>query len=88
MHKTSVRIEYGEIDSSYPGPLEDVDQVLVNYVSFRQGTYKSYRNAHNDDISAFPEIMSKAAHYVKRELPTNVLRTRDDYPSIMELATR
>ena len=85
MHNTSVRVEYGKI---YPGAFGEVDQLLINYVSFRQGAYMSYRTANSDDINALPEVMTKSAHHVRHELPTNVLRTRDDYPSILELATR
>jgi len=88
MHDTSVRVEFGKIDDLYPGSLGEVNQLLVNYVSFRQGAYMSYRTTNNDDINALPEILSRSAHHVRHEPPTHVLRTRDDYPSILELATR
>jgi len=86
MHNTSVHVELGEIDAS-PGSLDGVDQQLMNYVSFRQSTYLSY-STNDGDLHAFQEMMSKAAHHVQHELSTNVLRTRDDYQSILELATR
>jgi len=88
MYGTSVRVEFGKIDSLYPGSLGEVDQLLINYVSFRQAAYKSYRTTNNDNINALPERMSRSAHHVRHELPTNILRTRDDYLSILELATR
>jgi hypothetical protein len=88
MHDASVRLEFGEIGGPYSGSLNDIDQLLVNYISFRQGAYLSYRTTNAGDIQAFPEMMSKSVRYVQHELPTDVLRTRDDYESILELATR
>ena len=88
MHDKSVRVEFGRIDGLYPDSLGELDQLLINYVSFRQATYMSYRTTNNHDINALPEAMAKSAHHVLHELPTNILQTRDDYPSIMELATR
>jgi len=89
MHNTSIQVEFGEIDGSYtyPGSVDGVDQQLGNYVSFRQGTYMSY-STNDGDLQAFQEMMSKAAHHVQQELSTDVLRTRNDYQSILELATR
>jgi len=85
MYGTSVRVEFGKI---YPGIHGQVDQLLINYVSFRQGAYMSYRTANSDDINALQDTLNRSAHYVRQELPTDILRTRDDYPSILELATR
>ena len=84
MASTSVHVEFGEIGGSYP---DGIDQQLMNYVSFRQGTYLNY-STDDDDIQVLGEKMSKSAHYVQHELPTDVLQTRSDYPSILELATR
>lgn len=86
MPKPSVHVEVTKIDGSYPG-LDDLDQNLINHVSFRLGTYLSY-STNDDDIQAIPQMMSKSAHYVQHEVPTDVLRTRDDYQSTLELATR
>lgn len=85
MAGTSIHVGLGEIDGSHPGSSDDIDQQLVNYVSFRRETYLNY-NANDDDMQFFGEPSS--AHYVQHELPTDVLRTRSDYQSILELATR
>ena len=87
MPNTSTHVESGETDGSCPGSSDGIDQQLANYVSFRQGTYLNYSpNAGNTQASR--EVMSKLAQYVQRELPTDVLRTREDHQSILELATR
>ena len=85
MYGTSVRVEYGKV---YPSAHGEVDQLLINYVSFRQGAYMSYRTANSDDINALQQTLNRSAHHVRHELPTNILRTQDDYPSILELAAR
>jgi hypothetical protein len=66
---------------------DGIDQPLMDYVSFRQGTYSNYSTA-EDHIHALNETMAKSAHYVQHEMPTDTLRTREDCQSILELATR
>lgn len=87
MASTSIHAESGEIDGLYPGSPDGADRQLMNYVSFRQGTYLNY-STNDDDIQVSREKMSVSAHYVQHELPTDALRTRNDYQSILELATR
>lgn len=88
MPDPSISVEFGEVHAStLPGFADEVGQQLINYVSFRQGTYMSY-NPNDDHIPAIQEIMTKSTHYVQHEMPTDALRTRDDYQSILELATR
>lgn len=87
MPNTSTHVESGETDGSRPGSSDSVDQQLMNYVSFRQGTYMNY-NVNASDIQAVPEMITRSAHYVQHELPTDALRAREDYQSILELATR
>lgn len=91
MPNSSISVEVGEIEDShgFPGFTDETGQELVNYVSFRQGTHSNYSDTADDDHAhAFQEMMTKSAHYVQHEMPTEVLRTRDDDQSILELATR
>jgi len=87
MASTSIHVELGESDGSYPGSPDGTDRQLMDYVSFRQGTYMNY-STNDDDIQVSREKMSKSAHYVQHELPTDTLRSRNNYQSILELATR
>ena len=88
MASTSIHVEFEEIDGSYPGSPDGADRQLMDYVSFRQGTYVNYNTNNDDDVQVSREKMSSSAHYVQHELPTDTLRTRNDYQSILELATR
>jgi hypothetical protein len=91
MPNSSISVDVGEIDDplALPGFTEGKGQELKNYVSFRQGTRSNYSDAADDDhIHTFQEMMTKSTHYVQHEMPTEVLQTRDDYQSILELATR
>jgi len=87
MASTSIHVELEEIDGSYPGSSDGTDRELMNYVSFRQRTYLNY-STNDDDIKVSREKMSRSAHYAQQELTTDALRTRNDYQSILELATR
>lgn len=89
MPNTSISVEFGEVDGShgFPGFSGEIGQELMDYISFRQGTYLNY-STNDDHIHAFQETMTKSAHYVQHEMPTDVLRTRKDHPSILELAVR
>jgi len=87
MAGTSIHVGIGETDGSHPGSSDEIDPQLMNYVSFRQEAYLNY-NATDDHIRALGEKMSTSAYYVQHDLPTDVLRTRNDYQSILELATR
>ena len=87
MQNASIHVEVEKIGGSYPGSGDGTDQQLMNYVTFHQGTYLSY-STNDDDFHDFPEKMSKSAHRVHHELPTEILRTRDDYQSTLELARR
>ena len=87
MASTSIHVQLEEIDGSYPGSSDGTDRELTNYVSFRQRTYLNY-STNDDDIQVSREKMSRAAHYAQQELTADALRTRNDYQSILELATR
>lgn len=88
MASTSMHVEVaGGIEGSYPGSSDGVDQQLMNYVSFRQSTHVNY-NVNDTDVQVSEEKLSKSAHYVQHELPTDVLQSRNDYRSTLELATR
>ncbi|KAF9654422.1 hypothetical protein BDM02DRAFT_3196715 [Thelephora ganbajun] len=89
MHNPSIRVQFGQVDGPYTfsGFEDEIGQQLMDYISFRQGAYSSYHTA-DDHIQAFQETMARSAHYVQHELPTSVLRTRDDYQSTLELALR
>lgn len=91
MPNPSISVDVREIDDpqAFPGLADGVGQELMDYVSFRQGTHSNYSETADDDhIHVFQEMMTKSAHYVQHEMPTELLRTRDDYQSILELATR
>jgi hypothetical protein len=88
MASTSMHVEVtGGIEGSYPGSSDGVDQQLMNYASFRQSTHVNY-NVNDNDVQISEQRLSKAAHHVQHELPTDVLQTRNDYRSSLELATR
>ena len=89
MPNPSITLEIGEVDGCHtpPGLADEAGQELMNYVSFRQGTYMNY-STNDDDIQVSREKMSRSAHYVQHELPTDTLRSRNSYQSILELATR
>lgn len=84
MPNPSISVELGKIDDSLA---DEMGQELMDYVSFRQGTHWSY-NASDDHIHNFQDTVAKSAQYVQHEMPTDVLRARDDYQSTLELATR
>ena len=91
MPDPSISVDVKEIDHThgFPGFTDEIGQELMNYVSFRQGTHSNYSNTADDDhIHTFQEMMTKSAHYVQHEMPTDVLRTLDDHQSILELGTR
>ncbi len=85
MSNPLISMEFGRIEPQ-PGLTVEICQQLVNYVSFRQGTYSSYRTA--DTFQNLQETMAISSNYVQHEMPTDVLQTRDDYQSILELAVR
>jgi len=85
MPNPSVSVEFGGIEPQ-PGLTVEICQQLLNYVSFRQGTYSSYRTAAT--FQNLQEAMAISSNYVQHELPTDVLQTRDDYQSTLELAVR
>lgn len=88
MPNSSISVNVTEIDDSYafPGFTDEIGQELMNYVTFRQGTHSNYSDTADDDH--IQEMMTKSAHYVQHEMPTEVLWPREDYQSILELATR
>lgn len=91
MQNPSISVDVRDIDDPYafPGFVDGMGQELMNYVSFRQGTQSNYSDTANDDhINAVQEMMARSTHYVQHDMPTDVLRTYDDYQSILELATR
>lgn len=91
MSNPSISVDIREINDSlgFPGFANEIGQELMNYVSFRQGTHSNYSDTADDDHThAFQEMMTKSAHYVQHEMPTDVLQALDDYQSILELATR
>lgn len=90
MSNQSISVDVKEIDDShaFPGIADEIRQELMNYVSFRQGTHSNYSDTDDDHVHIFQEMMTKSAHYVQHEMPTDVLRTCDDPQSILELGTR
>ena len=86
MLNPSISLEFGEINPQ-PGLTVEICQQLINYVTFRQGAYSSYRTA-DTHFKTLQETMAISSEYVQNEMPTDVLRTRDDYQSILELAVR
>lgn len=67
------------------------DQSVANDAFFRQKAYQSYRTIQArqaSPIDSIRERVFRSIRYVQHELPTDVLRTRKDYQSISELATR
>lgn len=90
MPNPSITLEIGEVDGchTHPGLADEAGQELMNYVSFRHGTYWNYNGTDDNHVHAFQEIMAKSARYVEHEMPTDVLRTHEDPQSILELAVR
>ena len=64
------------------------DDELLQYLSFRQGTHLNYHRAAGIGIQDFDRLILQATKFVQQDLPTSVLRTRNDNESLLELSIR